>query len=215
MTYLEAVNAVLRRLRQDPVADVHESEYSLMIGDFINDAKRLVEDSWDWTGLRTSIPITTVVGQFHYTLTGFGVRSKIIEIKDETLNRDIRLESLARIRSQNLFSDNALGTVGSYAVDGLDVNGDLRIRLYQTPNSVNSLIVYGVKRTDLLVENTEQLLIPFNPVVQWAYAYALRERGETGGQSVSEQAIFAQSDLATAISLDAAHHPEELIWDYV
>ena len=215
MTYLEAVNAVLRRLREGEVAFVNESEYSKLIGDFVNDAKRLAEDSWDWTGLYTETPITTVSGQSLYTLTGFKDRSKVITVHNETDNTVVRLESLKRIRQLNLGTNSAVGTPIYYCVDSLDSNGDLTIRLYQTPNSVKELSVYGIKRTGLLTEDTDVILIPSNPIVQWAYAYALRERGETGGQSVSEQALFAQSDLATAISLDAAHHPEELIWETV
>jgi hypothetical protein len=42
MTYLELVNAVLRRLRVDQVTSVAETDYSLLIGDFINDAKSSV-----------------------------------------------------------------------------------------------------------------------------------------------------------------------------
>ena len=215
MTYLEAVNAVLRRLRETEVSIVNETEYSKMIGDFVNDAKRLTEDAWNWTGLYTDLPITTVPGQSLYTLTGFKERSKVITVNNETDNTEVRLESFKRIKQMNLGSDSAQGSPVYYCIDSVDLNGDLVIRLYQTPDSVKELSVYGIKRTGLLVEDVDTILVPPNPVVQWAYAYALRERGETGGQSVSEQALFAQSDLATAISLDAAHHPEDLIWETV
>jgi hypothetical protein len=35
MTYLEAINSVLRRLREDEVATALESSYSALIGDFV------------------------------------------------------------------------------------------------------------------------------------------------------------------------------------
>jgi hypothetical protein len=54
--------------------------------------------------------------------------------------------------------------------------------------------------------------VPTAPIVQYAYSFALRERGETGGQSASEQAAFAKQDLNNAIALDASLHPEETIW---
>ena len=54
MTYLEAINKVLRRLREDEVPSPDSTAYSKLIGDFVNDAKRLVEDSWNWSGLRKS-----------------------------------------------------------------------------------------------------------------------------------------------------------------
>ena len=215
MTYLELVNAVMRRLREDEVTTVDESDYSKLIGDFINDAKRLVEDAWDWTALRASHTITTVSGTPTYTLTGFGTRGKVNQVLNETDNTVVRYESLKRIREQNLGTNDASGTVVYYTVDGVDSNGDIKLRLYQTPNAVKTLTVYGVKRPADLSSDSDDLLIPSSPVIQWAYAYALRERGETGGESGSEQAIFAQNDLATAISLDSQYHPEELIWETV
>ena len=215
MTYLQLVNAVMRRLREDEVTTVDESDYSKLIGDFVNDAKRLVEDAWDWTALRAPLTITTVVGTPTYSLTGFSVRSEVNTVHNETDNTFVRLESLKRIREQNLGTNNANGTISYYAIDGLDGNDDLKLRLYQTPNAVKTLTVYGVKRPNDLSTDSDTLLVPSSPVIQWAYAYALRERGETGGESGAEQAIFAQNDLSTAISLDAVHHPEELIWDTV
>jgi hypothetical protein len=215
MTYLQLVNAVMRRLREDEVTTVNESDYSTLIGDFVNDAKRLVEDAWDWNALRTSFSITTVVGTPTYSLTDFGVRSEVNDVHNETDNTVVRLESLQRIREQNLGTDNANGTISYYAIDGLDGNNDLKLRLYQTPNAVKTLTVYGVKRPNDLTEDSDTLLVPSSPVIQWAYSYALRERGETGGESAAEQAIFAQNDVATAISLDAAHRPEEMIWDTI
>lgn len=215
MTYLQLVNAVMRRLREDEVTTVNESDYSKLIGDFVNDAKRLVEDAWDWNALRTSFSITTVVGTPTYSLTDFGVRSEVNDVHNETDNTVVRLESLQRIREQNLGTDNANGTISYYAIDGLDGNNDLKLRLYQTPNAVKTLTVYGVKRPNDLSEDSDTLLVPSSPVIQWAYSYALRERGETGGESAAEQAIFAQNDVATAISLDAAHRPEEMIWDTI
>jgi hypothetical protein len=215
MTYLELVNAVMRRLREDEVTTVDESDYSKLIGDFVNDAKRLAEDAWNWTALRATHTITTVSGVPTYSLTDFGVRGKVNDVHNETDNTVVRYESLPRIREQNLGTNGASGTIVYYTIDGIDANGDIKIRLYQTPSSVKTLTVYGTKRPADLSSDSDELLIPSSPVINWAYAYALRERGETGGESGSEQAIFAQNDLATAISLDSQYHPEELLWETV
>jgi len=42
-----------------------------------------------------------------------------------------------------------------------------------------------------------------------AYAMALRERGETGGQSAAEQFAIASSALSDAIAVDANRYPLE------
>ena len=46
MTYLEMVNDVLVRLREPVVTTVSETTYSALIGKFVNDAKRQIEDTF-------------------------------------------------------------------------------------------------------------------------------------------------------------------------
>jgi hypothetical protein len=70
MTYLNLVNNVLRRLRETEVSSVQTTAYSKLIGDIVNDAKDLVENSWDWSALRTTLTITTTADVFNYALTG-------------------------------------------------------------------------------------------------------------------------------------------------
>lgn len=215
MTYLQLVNAVLRKLREEEVTTVDESDYSKLVGDFVNDAKRLVEDTWDWTGLRHTYTITTTADDPLYSLSGFNTRSKILYVHNETTNAPILQEALQRIRQLNLESESASGPIVYYAIDGLDGNGDAQIRFYRTPNSVNSISVYTVKRTGDLTTDSETTLVPDSPIIQWAYSYALRERGETGGQSAAEQAIFAQNELNNAVSFDAGLSPDETVWTSV
>lgn len=212
MTYLQLVNSVLRRLREDEVTTVDESDYSKLIGDFVNDSKRQVEDAWDWTALRNTYTITTASGTPTYALTDFGVRSNVLYVHNETTNGYINQESLQRIRQLSLGTDNAVGTPYYFAIENVDSNGDANIRFYQTPNTVNTISVYTVKRTGDLTTDTDTILVPTAPVVQYAFSFALRERGETGGQSAVEQAAFAKQDLNNAIAHDASLNPEGTLW---
>lgn len=215
MTYLNLVNNTLRRLREETVATVGDTEYSELIGIFVNDALRYVESAWDWSVLRTTFPVTTVAGTSKYALTDFGTRSEVLYVHDETNNRVIPQESLQRIRELSLGTDNAQGTIQYYALEGVDANGDAQIRFYQTPNSVVNINVYGVKRGSVLVNDTDTTDLPAPIIEQFAFAYALRERGETGGQSAGEQVALAQVDLTNAVALDANLRPEEVIWNVV
>ena len=61
MTYLNIMNNVLRRLREEEVNSVNDSTFSKMAGDFINDAKTVVEQAADWSALRETIIKTTEV----------------------------------------------------------------------------------------------------------------------------------------------------------
>ena len=54
-TQLDIVNDVLQRLREDTVAAVSTSDYSKLIGMFVNDAKEDLEDIWFWTVNETKI----------------------------------------------------------------------------------------------------------------------------------------------------------------
>lgn len=215
MTYLSLVNAVLRRLREEEVATVADTDYSNLIGDFVNDAKRQVEDAWDWTALRTTTTITTIAGTEKYSLTDYGVRSKILYVHNDTFNRVVLQESLQRINELNLTSNSAQGPVAYYALDGVDSNGDMQLRLYRTPDSAQTVQVYGVRRPTELSNDTDEVSAPTAPIIQYAFSFALRERGETGGQSAVEQAAFAKQELNNAIALDAGLHPAETIWNIV
>lgn len=212
MTYLQLVNSVLRRLREEEVTTVDESDYAKLIGDFVNDSKRQVEDAWDWTALRNTYTLTTASGTATYALTDFGVRSNVLYVHNETTNGYINQESLQRIRQLSLGTDNAVGTPYYFAIENVDSNGDANIRFYQTPNTVNTISVYTVKRTGDLTTDTDTILVPTAPVVQYAFSFALRERGETGGQSAVEQAAFAKQDLNNAIAHDASLNPEGTLW---
>ena len=52
MTYIEIVNSVLVRLREEKVDAVNENEYSSLIGQLVNVAKRDVENAFNWEALR-------------------------------------------------------------------------------------------------------------------------------------------------------------------
>lgn len=212
MTYLNLVNSVLRRLREEEVTTISESDYSRLIGDFVNDAKRQVEDAWDWSAIRSTFDLSTVAGTSSYSLTDFDVRSKVLSVHNETSNQVLIYQSLERIRQLSLQNNNAQGPVNSYTMDGVDANGDIKLRLYMVPDAEYSISVYGVKRTSELTNDTDSTLLPSSPIIQYAYAFALRERGETGGQSAVEQSAFAKQDLNNSIALDANLRPEEVTW---
>ena len=213
MTYLDLVNSVLRRLREEEVATVSDTEYSKLIGDFVNDAYQNVESAWDWTALRSELDITTIAGTDTYSLTGFGVRGKIFDVLDTTTNTIIYQENKIRNNQTKAFTENATGVPRYYHISGIDSNGDSQLIFTPTPNAAYSIKVYAEIRPGSLTNDSDNINIPTQPVIQFAFAYALRERGETGGQSASEQLIFAQEDLRNAVALDASLHPAETIWN--
>ena len=69
MNYLELVNNVLVRLREAEVTAPTDTPYSKLISTFVNDAKRFVEDSFQWNVLTETLTVTTAPDLFNYVLT--------------------------------------------------------------------------------------------------------------------------------------------------
>lgn len=65
-TYLQVVNDVLIRLREAPVTTVSQSAYSALIGALVNDAKREVEDAWQWSTLLDYLTFNCIAGISSY-----------------------------------------------------------------------------------------------------------------------------------------------------
>jgi len=209
MTYLEAINSVLRRLREDQADTALESDYSALIGDFINDAKRMVENSWNWSALRVTTVIPTVSGTSEYSITDSGQEAVIKAVINDTSNRFMKLESQAYFNNVYYNQTVVSGSPVAYKVTGVDANDDLTVKVYPSPDAVYSLRFDLARPQGIITADATKIQVPYNPVVQMAYAMALRERGETGGQSAAEQFAVAATALSDAIAIDANRFPDE------
>ena len=212
MTYLELVNAVLRRLRITEVGSVNETAYSAMIGDFVNDSKSMVEDAHDWSALRTTLTVTTSEDIFNYALTGSQNNIKMLDVINDTSNNFMTYRPSTWMNNVFLNETPTTGSPTYYSFNGVDSNGDTLVDIYPIPNAVFALRFNCILRNPDLSADTDQLVIPSRPVVQAAVALAARERGETGGTSTAEYFTIADSFLSDAIALDANRHPEDLIF---
>ena len=212
MTYLNLVNNVLRRLREDEVTNVSESTYSKMVGDFVNDAKELVETAWDWSALRSTLTITTAADDYTYSLTGSGNEGKVLNLINDTSNL------VMQYQTQNWFDDKffvqtpASGAPEYFTYNSVDGSGDTQIDVYPKPDGVYSLKAKMVLRNVALSSDSDTLAVPSSPVIHMAVALLARERGETGGTSTAEYFTIADKHLSDAIALDAQKHPEETIF---
>ena len=212
MTYLDLVNNVLRRLRETEVSSVQSTSYSKLIGDLINDAKDLVETSWDWSALRTTLTITTTADVFNYSLTGSQNNIKELNVLNDTSNLIMQYQTNNWFDSQFLLGNPVSGAPMYYTYNGVDTDGDTLIDVYPKPDGVYSLRFNCALRNPDLSADTDTIKIPAMPVVHLAVAFASRERGETGGTSSTEYFSMANKYLSDAIAMDAARHPEETIF---
>lgn len=210
MNYLEIVNDVLVRLRESQVSTVTENEYSTLIGKFVNDAKREVEDAWNWTQLRTNIPITTASGTSQYTLTGAGDRSKVLTVINDTQDLVMRVAPYGYMKQLTDVGDTQNATPVYYNFDGQS-SGDPQINVWPVPDGVYTLNFYMVVPQSELTGTTE-LTVPYLPVAYRAYSKALSERGEDGSTQYAEAESDFRKALTDAIAINTSNTPHELVW---
>lgn len=215
MTYLDIVNKVLRRLREDTVSAVNETAYSQLIGDFVQQALSEVEDAWDWNVLRSTIQITTGAADFSYSLTGAGTSFRVFDVHEDNNDYDL---TKAGYRQMNhwLLDDSAPTDRPLYwDVNGRDTSGDPVVNFYPIPDGVYKVNFNMKIKTDLSNDATGSTVInvPWLPVQLKALALAMDERGDDQGMSLEYALQQAESALANAVSYDMALHSDETVWE--
>ena len=212
MTYLQIINAVLRRLRETEVTDVDETDYSKLIGEYVNSVKKEVEAAWDWNALRTTLTLNTVASTFNYTLIGSGTRFRVSDVVNDTSNYILQPRSAQWMNQRFLTVDQQLSTPSFYSFNGVDSNQDSAVDLYPIPDGVYTIRFNVTIPQDDLVANTDTLLIPSEPVIQGTLARAISERGEDGGRLSNDQYLLYRSALADEIAIEAGRFSDETIW---
>ena len=211
MTYLQLINGVLSRLREDTVSSVTESNYSTLIASLVNDAKRLVEDAWQWSHLRTEIDVVTADGTLEYSLTGAGNNFTIDFVSIPVYNVFLSQRDNRWLRKQR-FNTTATGLPSTYVNTGVDANGDMTVGLWIKPDAAYTVTFEGWQRQSDLSSEDDVLTVPSQPVLLLAVALAARERGEVGGQTAAELFGIAQQSLGDAIAHDAAKNEYDNDW---
>lgn len=223
-TFLEIVNNVQQRLRETETTAVDTSDDSKRIGIFVNDAKREVEDAWDWIDLQSLVSITTASGTTGYTLTGTNRRTRI---KTDPYRRDMvwnttqqyRLQrvSMDYINNEQLILNQNTGQVVYFALSGLS-SGARTVELSPEPNAVETIqFSCIIPQNDLVAgtdESTEIIVDPHSVELR-AWAKAVSERGEDGGMSFNEIMADYKQALGDAISYDNARSDSESRWTVV
>jgi hypothetical protein len=208
MTYLELINDVLIRLREPVVTTNNQTAYSTLIGKFVNDAKRQVEDAYAWNVLGTTITLSTTSGTYEYALTGAGQKFQVIDVINATSNIGMRNIDFASMNRKQNFSTPVSGIPSEYAFDGVSTSYDTKVTLYPRPDGVYSIpFSLTVPQATLSADSTV-VAVPDVLVAQNAYARALVERGEDGGTSSSEAYLLYKSMLSDYIALEGTRYPE-------
>lgn len=212
-TYLELVNDVLVRLREAEVQTVSQSSYSKLISKFINDGKRQVEDAYTWNSLLTTSTVTTSQGTYNYVVPSSGVRFKVKRVISQESNWFLdELNSNNMADYQRNVPTAEEGRPAYYAFKGVDSNYDTKVDLFPTPDGVYNIDFDIYKPQVELTNNSDVLVVPNEPVIFYAYARALAERGEDGGLAAGEAYQLYRQSLADHIEIEASRYSVETIW---
>jgi hypothetical protein len=211
-TYLQLVNDVLIRLRENEVTSVFDSAYSKLIGKFINDSKRQVEDAYNWNALSDTLSAVTGADIFNYVLVGSGQRFRVIDVLNDTSDDYLRIKTTADMNRSFLLTTTETGSPRYYNFNGTDANGDTQVDLYPIPDGVYNLRFNIIKPQLPLSANADTLLVPPEPVIFGAVARAIAERGEDGGLAANEIYALYKQSLGDAIALESGRYLEEDSW---
>jgi hypothetical protein len=208
MTYLEIINDVLIRLREPVVTTNNQTTYSTLIGKFVNDAKRQVEDAFSWNALGQTITVTTAASTASYSLTGAGQKFQVMDVINTTSNVGLRNISFVDMNRKLNFTPLVNSVPTEFAFDGVNASYDTKVNLYPIPDGVYTIkFALTVPQATLALDATV-VSVPDVLVAQSAYARALIERGEDGGTSSSEAYLLYKSMLADYIALEGTRYPE-------
>ena len=209
MTYLELVNDVLIRLRESTVSTVGETTYSSLIGKFVNDAKRQIEDTYTWNVLNQTVTVTTANGTSSYSLTGTGQKFRIAEALNTTNYIVLSNIAVSDMNRKLNFGTPVQGVPTEYCFNGSDGNGDTKVDLYPVPNGVYTLkFDVTIPQANLTADGTSVKVLDYL-VAQSAYARALIERGEDGGTNSNEAYALFRGMLSDAIAMESTRYPED------
>ncbi len=211
-TYLETVNNVLRRLREPTVSSVNESSYSAMIGVFVNDAKREVEDAHDWNVLSDTLTANTSAGIFNYVLVGSGNRFRVIDVLNDSNDTELRYAPTKWMNKQFLLTNTQSAAPLFYNFNGVDSNYDTQVDIYPVPDTVYALRFNLIIPQAELTTDSTRILVPPHLVSQLAYAKAIAERGEDGGNLSSEAYALYKMSLANEVAIERNRYDEDMNW---
>lgn len=227
-TYLSIVNDVLVRLRESKVTTVAQTPYSLLIGALVNDAKREVEDAWQWSSLQDSITFPTITGTYMYDISNTNTDVRGSPAQDRTrLWMDPTTSKPYLINSTPNFEFNLEyePTLTDYSIKTSIVNQGVKdipkywqvfnqpnpstqgqwnkqIQLFAPPDGVYTMKLFLVNPQADLADDTDFVLTPKAPIVLKAYLFALFERGEELGEQLTLTQDKLEQSLSDAIEYD-------------
>ena len=210
ISLLSLLLLVIPGISQEPVDD-HGDDPDALVATFITADNFQLDGEIEVAGDRDCFTFEADSDNT-YSLTGGGDNVKVMSMLNDTQNCFMEYQTKDWFNDALYIANASEGAPKYFTYNGLDGNGDTQILVGPTPDGVYSIRVDLVKRQADLSANDDSLLIPSQPVIHLAVALLARERGETGGTSTAEYFQIANQYLSDAIAIDAAKHPEEMVF---
>lgn len=241
MTYLEMVNEVLVRMREDEITSVDDPNnepQQKLVCKFVSDAHRQVAMAHTWNASRKLWVVDLIAGQPTYKLADTAESAAIYTVRWAGSNTTLK-EANQRWLSEYKVKT---GTPWYYSTGFVEGNA-LTLRLHPIPDIGNSaagpvseynmgeyeeaeyngqpygdhttLVVEGYRSPLRLSKDDDRINLPIEPVMYYSLAYSSRERGEVGGQSSVELFSLASNFLSESIAWDVNNSDLEYIWRQV
>ena len=219
MQFMSICNKVLTKLRKSNLTSSNfaTDTYGLLIQQYVNEAKHEVENSWRWSMLRETITVTTDGTNDTFTLTGATQRSQLLDIynaSQQWLMRNIPQDKMRAIK-QTTASPNGNPYWYTLTSDSQITDNTVVINIWPYAVSGESLnAMFYTPQADLSAYD-DNLYIPEQPVIFLAFAKAIEERGEDGGNSFVTAYGQYEKALAQAIAIDSQRMLESADWKVV
>lgn len=218
MTYLEIVNEVLSRLREDTVSAVSDTTYSQLIGRFVKQAYIEASNAYEWPELDGTDDASVTSSDTSFTITtgdtGEGIHDihSVYNVTDEVF---LKPAPYKWVRDK-LSTDTDTNTPTYYAYGGETADGTTTIHIYPTSDGSYTLRTSYNRKPDLnnTFNDSTFIKMPEVPVILKAYALAVSERGEDGGANYNEMDNAAREALSDAIAIYESNRPNTL-WQAV
>lgn len=213
MTFIELVNKVLIKLREDTVTTTTDNDYAALIGEYVNDTIREIEDSWDWNCLKSTIKLTCVPGTWNWTLTGANQRTRVLSVYDYT--NKVQLGKITpEYFTHLMMTGNPVpqDKPTMYTWGQIDTDGVPTLEVYPIPDDTYELYAHVKIPRDIITDETVNVDLPPRPIILGSYAKALQERGEDQGMNLVHAQKTYELALGDAVQYDAAITGSQVDW---
>lgn len=199
-----------------------------MLGALVNDAKREVEDSWQWSALQDNLSFTTSIGTYQYDLSTIntGIRGTPANDRarlwvDPTTSKPYLINTTPNFE----FNLDYEPTLSDYSIKTAIINQAVKdipkywqvfpsptittagqwnkqLRLFAPPDKAYTMQMWLVNPTPDMSADTDFCLVSSAPIILKAYLFALYERGEELGEMLTLTTDKVEQSLSDAIAYD-------------